>query len=95
MQEPDYSLATEVHSKDEAFQRVIGGDPAERVQATEEFTEHASKVVNLASRDTYSYMFNVQSLRQQLTDILNIAGRDNAIRNIIAPMAEKFHIAGF
>lgn len=94
-QKIDYSLATEVRSKNDAFETLMGRKNGDRIQALEDFQEHASKVRDLASSDSYSLIFNVKSLREQLTEIVQTLGRDNRVRDMIAPMAKEYNIGGF
>ena len=93
--EPDWTLATIIHAKDESFKAIISGT-GDKLQASEEFAARAQEVFAFTSStdncDTLCFMSNVKTLREQTAEILEAAGRDNEVRSVIAPLAQELHI---
>lgn len=88
-------LAQTIRSKDEAYDRLLGENTGDRISAAEAFAEKAHKVYDQAAalpNGTLCFMANVRTLQEQTANILQAVGRDNAVLNVITPLAEELHV---
>lgn len=90
--ELDWTLASKIAEKDGAVNILNGNKPGDSVDAAKLFAATIPEICELADKDTFCLIHNVQAIRSQTVEIATTHHANPEVISAIKPIAERFNL---